>query len=214
MDPAKQHRYEKLARGPFFAPVVAVARAYLAAAVPDPATTQRDYWALSCLPGTTPRRLSAVTMRITDALVIYKSRTDDPPLVKALVLVERSTLEAGFGCRDNAQERHPHVRFADSTFHGAGPDQMIITGYHDDIVAALRDEPIADAARQVALRIMGQGRVLHWRGHNDQLASDVLDGLRDQHAAHRGRPVGCDGAALLAELASRRLAREQPAPQG
>lgn len=177
MSPAKQRKYEKLARGPFYAPVVAVARAYLAAAVPDAARTQRDYWALSCLPGTTPSRLSAVTMRITDALVIYKSGGDGGPIVKALVLVERSTLEEGFDGRENAQARYPQLRFVDSGYYGGGFDQMIVVGGYRHVETALRDKVIASAARNIAQHIMSQGRVLHWRGHNDLLADDVLDGL-------------------------------------
>jgi hypothetical protein len=173
-DPTKQRKYEQLARGPFFEPVVELARAYVAAAIDDPAGTERVYWALSCLPGTTPRRLSALTMRITDILVVYRSRRAPTTEADALVIVERSALEAGFGSREVARERYPRLRFTDSDYHGAGIDQMMVSGPGEELVRGLRDEAVADAARLMARRMMRGGRVMHWRGHNPLLADHVL----------------------------------------
>jgi hypothetical protein len=173
-DPTKQRKYEELAQGPFFAPVVDLASAYVAAAIADPARTEGEFWALSCLPGTTPRRLSALTMRITDILVIYQAEPVQTAQVEALMIVERSTLEAGFGTRALALKRHPRLRFTDSDYHGAGVDQMMICGRSKQMVRALRDEPVAEAARQMASRMMRSGRVMHWRGHNPLLADHVL----------------------------------------
>jgi hypothetical protein len=182
-DPGKQRKYELLAQGPFFAPVVDLASAYVAAAIADPIRTAGEFWALSCLPGTTPRRLSALTMRITDILVIY--RTQPPQVaravravqavqVEALMIVERSTLEAAFGSRAHVRKRYPQLRFVDSDYHGAGTDQLMITGPWTQMVRSLRDERVADAARQMANRMMAAGRVMHWRGHNSLLADHVL----------------------------------------
>ncbi len=163
-----------LAQGPFFAPVVDLASAYVAAAIADPAGTEGEFWALSCLPGTTPRRLSALTMRITDILVIYQVEPIETALVEALMIVERSTFEAGFGTRAAARKRYPRLRFTDSDYHGAGVDQMMVSGPCEQVVCALRDEPVVEAARQMAGRMMRGGRVMHWRGHNPMLADHVL----------------------------------------
>ncbi len=119
-DPGKQRRYERLARGPYFQPVVDLATAYVAGAIADPVGTEGVYWALSCLPGTTPRRLAALTMRITDILVIYRAEPVESLRVDALVIVERSTLEERFGGRAAARRRYPRLRFTDSDYHGAG----------------------------------------------------------------------------------------------
>ena len=173
-DPTKQRKYELLAQGPFFAPVVEQACAYVAAAIADPAGTEGEFWALSCLPGTTPRRLSALTMRITDILVIYQVEPVQMAQVEALMIVERSTLEAGFGTRALARKRYPRLRFTDSDYHGAGTDQMMISGPSEQMVRSLRDEPVAEAARQMAIRMMRGGRVMHWRGHNPLLADHIL----------------------------------------
>ncbi len=203
-DPAKHRKYETLARGPYFTPVVAVARAYVQAAIvpadgADPTATEGEYWALSCLPTTTPRRLSALTMRITDMLVIYRASPEpardtapakdtapargtapaqpapvQPAPVEALMIVERSALEGGFGSRAQANRRYPRLLFTDSDFHGAGTDQMLIRGPWAQLARALADERIGFAARQLAQRMMRSGRVMHWRGHNPLLADHVL----------------------------------------
>jgi hypothetical protein len=173
IDATKQRKYEKLARGPFFEPVVKLARAYVLAAIADPVGTEGVFWALSCLPGTTPGRLSALTMRITDILVIYRTEPAPAVEVEALVIVERSTLEEGFGTRAAARRRHPRVRFTDSEYHGAGMDQMMISGPWRPMVRALGDERVAEAARQMAEYMM-RGRVMHWRGHNPLLADHAL----------------------------------------
>jgi hypothetical protein len=163
-----------LTKGPFFAPVVDLASAYVAAAIADPAGTEGVFWALSCLPGTTPRRLSALTMRITDILVIYQVEPVESAQVDALMIVERSTLEAGFGARVRASRRYPRLRFTDSSYHGAGLDQMMISGPSEQVMRSLRDELVAEAARRMAERMMRGGRVMHWRGHNPLLADHVL----------------------------------------
>jgi hypothetical protein len=173
-DPTKQRKYELLAQGPFFAPVVDLASAYVAAAIADPAGTEGEFWALSCLPGTTPRRLSALTMRITDILVIYRPEPVQTAQVEALMIVERSTLEANFGARGLARKRYPRLRFTNSDYHGAGADQMMIRGPYAQMMRSLRDEAVAEAARQMASRMMRSGRVMHWRGHNPLLADHVL----------------------------------------
>jgi hypothetical protein len=174
-DLSKQRKYDRLAGGAFFTPVVEVATAYVASAIADATATEGEFWALSCLPGTTPGRLSALTMRATDIVVIYRTLpkvTSSP--VDALMIVERSTLEAGFGRREVAEARYPHLRFTDSNFHGAGEDQMMIRGPYEEMVAVLGDPEVAGAARALAERMMSGGRVLFWRGHNPMLADHVL----------------------------------------
>ena len=154
-----QRKYDRLARGEFFEPVVQVATAYVAAAMPGAVATEGEYWALSCLPGTTPGRLSALTMRATDIVVIYQvlPKTPGSP-VDALMIVERSTLESGFGRRAVAAERYPHLHFVDSEYYGAG-EQHPARAHHP-----LRQR----------LRRLGHHRVAQDRG-------DLVVGPADHH---------------------------------
>ena len=168
------HKYTRLSRGPYFEPVVATARAYLTAAVPGAPASAGVYWALSCLPATTRWRLSAVTMRITDMLVITRPRPGETG-VQALAIVQRSALQEGFGYRRAARDPLPGLDITDSDYHGAGPDQALIRGPWQDLVAALTNPLVAEAARLLAEQVMATGRTLHWRGHNHLLTNDVLD---------------------------------------
>src|SRR4051794_30997885 len=102
VDENKHRKYERLAPRPDFETGVELATAYVSAAIDAPRRTEGEFWALSCLPGTTPRRLSALTMRITDILVIYRAEPVQAGRAEALVIVERSTLETGFGTRGRA----------------------------------------------------------------------------------------------------------------
>jgi hypothetical protein len=51
---------------------------------------------------------------------------------------------------------------------------MMISGPWVQMVRSLRDERVIEAARRMASRMMGSGRVMHWRGHNPLLADHVL----------------------------------------
>jgi len=172
--PSMFDKFDALARGPYFEPVVAVVRAYLDAAIVDLERTEGEYWALSCLPATTPRRLAALTMRITDILVVNRAEADAASPVDALVIVARSTLEAGFGSREAAQRSYPRLRFCESDYHGAGDDQLMISGAGDELARYLRDERVSGAARAMASRMMASGRVMHWRGHNPLLVDHAV----------------------------------------
>jgi hypothetical protein len=166
-------KYHRLARGPFHEPVVTTARAYLAAAIEDPDRTERDYWSLSCLPGTTPWRLSALTMRTMDALVINKPKAGQSG-VQALMIVEKSTLDEGFGGRAAADAALDGVEIEDSDYYEAGPDQALVHGPWRDFVVALEHPVVVASVRALAARMMAIGRTLHWRGHNALLVDDVL----------------------------------------
>lgn len=173
---ATHHRkYHRLAAGPYHEPVVTTARAYLAAAIDNPRATEGEYWALSCLPGTTRWRLSALTMRTMDALVVNKPREAAQIGVQALMIVVRSVLDGGFGGRQAARDAFPALEIVDSEYYEAGPDQVLIQGPWRDFVAALAHPVVVESVALLATRMMGIGRTLHFRGHNRLLVADVLD---------------------------------------
>lgn len=174
LSPGKVRRFERLADGPWFEQVVDLADAYIRGALPDARASEGVTWALSCLPGTTPRRLSALTMRITDILVVNR-----PPLaaerdVDALVIVSRSEIETRFSGRTSPEETYPSLLFRTSEYHGAGPDQMMIRGPGPELARCLLDPRVAAAARKLAADVMREGRVMHWRGHNALLVDEAI----------------------------------------
>src|SRR5947209_7915409 len=94
-DESKQRRYEKLLDSRFFTEVVEANRAYMAAAVPDPAQTERDYWALSCLPGQ-PGTLSRISMGTMETFVLAEPKDEETTEIQGFVVVRPSVLEEGF----------------------------------------------------------------------------------------------------------------------
>ncbi|MEV0881203.1 HNH endonuclease [Micromonospora echinofusca] len=168
-------RFERLADGPYFDAVVAANRAYLDAVVPDAAVTEREYWALSCLPGTrtNPPRLSAVSMKTMETFVLHEPSGPGPGTrPEGFVVVRKSVLDRHWAAAD-FRAAHPAITRWPSDYVDAGPDQECLAGDVEDLIAALGDERVVPAARALAESLL-RSRTLHARGHNQPLANAVL----------------------------------------
>lgn len=172
-DIGKQHKFETLAASPYFADVVAANRAYIRAAILNPERTERDCWILSCLPS--GRRLSAVSIRRMETFTLLAPDPSiDAGLVTGFMVVRRSTLERYHESGRVLDEVFPGLEFdASRQYADAGEDQIRVWGSHDELTAALADEYFADAARELADPLLASG-TMHWKGHNYQLADQVL----------------------------------------
>lgn len=178
-DPEKQARFAALADGPWFDQVVAANRAYLRAAVPEPSGTERDHWALSCLPRTgSGRRLSTVNMKRMETFVLLRpEEADGDDDVWGFMIVRESVLHRYAGSEQGIEEQYPHLEFDRSRpYQDAGADQVRILGWYDDLADALAQEPFAAAARELAAPLL-EGTTNNARHHNYQLADAVLDRL-------------------------------------
>lgn len=174
-DQGKQRRYEKLLDSDVFMDVVEANRAYVTAAISDPVDTERERWALSCLPGwgNVFTRLSISRM---ETFVLTKSGPDEPTGVAGYVVVARSALQAEFGSLARFGAEFPDLRLQDTGYKSAGDDQIGVVGGHGAVVAALWHEPFASAARALAERLLQQ-RTPYGHAHNYLLADHVLGRL-------------------------------------
>lgn len=150
-DPAKRAKYNRLRQGPYLDAVVAANRAYLKAAVPDPIGTERDRWALSCLPGHRGR-LSAINMRTMEIFVLHEP-TEPGDTAHGFMVVRRSVLARHAGQDRDFDVLFPRLRFDEERqYRDAGPDQIVLRGRWADLVAALADERCAEAAAPEGVR--------------------------------------------------------------
>ncbi|MFU8851511.1 hypothetical protein ACNAW0_11090 [Micromonospora sp. SL1-18] len=175
-DPEKQARFAMLAGDAWFDQVVAANRAYLAAAVPEPIATERDHWALSCLPKTNSgRRLSTVNMKRMETFVLLRpEEADGADDVGGFMVVRASVLHRYARSRQSVEEQHPHLEFDRSRpYQDAGADQVRIWGWYDELIDALAQESFATAAREFAAALL-VGTTNNARHHNYQLADQVL----------------------------------------
>ncbi|MEW2376124.1 HNH endonuclease [Micromonospora sp. NPDC047812] len=165
-------RFARLADGPYFDSVVMANRTYLDAVVPDAATTEREYWALSCLPSTrtTPRRLSAVSMKTMETFVLHEPATG--ARAEGFLVVRKSVLDRHWTPAE-FRASHPAITRWPSDYVDAGPDQECLAGGVDDLIAALGDERVVLAARALTEPLL-RSRTLHARGHDQELADAVL----------------------------------------
>ncbi|KAB1156485.1 hypothetical protein F6X68_11430 [Micromonospora sp. AMSO12t] len=168
-------RFERLADGPYLDSVVAANRAYLDAVVPDAAATERDHWALSCLPGTRtdPPRLSAVSMKTMETFVLHEPTEPGAGAPAEGFLVVRKSVLDGHWTPAGFRAAHPAITRWPSDYVDAGPDQEVLAGDVEDLIAALADERVVLAARALTEPLL-QSRTLHARGHNQPFADAVL----------------------------------------
>jgi hypothetical protein len=175
-NPKKQQSFDRLrARGEFRA-VVEANRAYLDAAVPAADETEMTGWALSCLPSTNRgHRLSTVNMRKMEVFVLLREVEAEPSgAVDGFVVVRRSILHRYARQGRSVEEVFPELEFDPKRpYRDAGDDQIRVWGSHDQLIAALKDEHFAAAARDLAAFLL-TGTTNHSRHHNYQLADEVL----------------------------------------
>ncbi|MEH0980899.1 hypothetical protein [Micromonospora sp. CPCC 205556] len=185
-DPKKQEKFARLAADPYFAQVVSANQAYLRAAVPHLAATERDHWVLSCLPGTNGgRRLSTVSMKRMEVFVLLRhEEPEDDTAVHGFMVVRESVLHRYARSGQGVEELNPHLTFDRSRpYQDAGDDQVRICGWYDELIAALAEEPFAVAARELAASLL-VGITNNARHHNYQLADQVLG-----RAVSTGQPL-------------------------
>jgi hypothetical protein len=168
--PSKRRSYLRLRRLGLLELVAAANRAYLEACVHTPDRTEKEYWALSCMPTTTRSRVSAISMKGMEVFVLHDRGGGE---LEAFVVISRGVLRASLaGVRFSAA--YPRLHFELSHYRDGGRDQMRVSGDAREVMQALADEPFAAAAEAMAARLMSAGRTMQWFGHNYQLADAVL----------------------------------------
>jgi hypothetical protein len=90
--------------------------------IPRYAATEGEYWALSCLPSTTPRRLTAISLHTMEAIYITEG---DDGIPIGQVITSEDALFHRFGSWDAFQRDHPRLRpdHEGSKYEDAGTDR-------------------------------------------------------------------------------------------
>ncbi|MGK5521449.1 HNH endonuclease [Micromonospora sp. URMC 107] len=189
-----ESQFGRLLRGPYYEAVVVANRAYLQAAVPDAAATEREYWTLSCLPNTRsrPRRLSAVSMKTMETFVLHEpADVDDGGRPEGFVVVRRSILKRHWPSGRALGRAFPGLTEEPSDYEDAGEDQARVRGRYDELIAALTDERFASAVRDLVTPLLSV-RTMQGAGHCHALVDHVLG--RAAHPAAWVYPVNEESA--------------------
>lgn len=113
-------------------------------------------------------------MKTMETFVLHQpADPDDAGSAIAFVIVRRSTLERYSDSGRVLDESFPDLDFEASNYRDAGPDQIRVNGWHDELMAAFEDEYFAAAVRDLATPLLAS-RTIHARGHNYHLADHVL----------------------------------------
>jgi len=73
----KEKAFDRLLRTPYADDVVHVLQHYVRDCIPRYRATEREYWSLSCMPGTLRGRLAAVSLRSMETFVVHGARLVD-----------------------------------------------------------------------------------------------------------------------------------------
>jgi len=188
----KEKALERFLRTPYADDVVHVLQHYVRGCIPRYRATEREYWSLSCMPGTFRGRLAAVSLRSMETFVVQsigvpaeESETGEPSDVLAgFVIVSRSALQEGFGAGlGRLEAEHPGLIVEPSRYRDAGDDQVRLLGELVDVHDALVDDAVAYAARALSTRLVDGGRTMQKHGHCYQLA-DLVVGDAAPSCAH------------------------------
>lgn len=140
--------------------------------IPRYAATEGEYWALSCLPGTTPSRLTAISLHTMEAIYITDGDDGTPD---ARVIASAEAIIHRFGSWNVFHREHPSLDLDEgSNYKDAGIDQIRLIGALPDVHHAITDDRIGYAIRVLTDRVRLNGRTIHAKGHCPQLADLVL----------------------------------------
>jgi hypothetical protein len=143
--------------------------------IPCSAATEGEHWAVSCLPGGNTKRLTAISLRTMETIVITTAG--------GFLIVSQDALLDRFGSWDSFENDHPELTHDPCGYQDAGLDQIRIAGELSHLHDALLDDRITYAIRVLTERVSALGRTIHSRGHCPQLADLILDET----------PPTCDG---------------------
>lgn len=151
--------------------------------IPRYAETEGEYWALSCLPGTTAPRLTAISLHTMEAIYISEG---DGGIPNGRVIVSQEALLHRFGSWAAFHREHPDLNPDGTKYEDASIDQIRLIGALPDVHRAIIDDRIGYAIRVLTDRVCDKGRTIHSRGHCPQHADLVLG----------DRPPSCCEAAM------------------
>jgi hypothetical protein len=141
--------------------------------VPRYAATEGEHWALSCLPSTTKTRVTAISLRTMETVVIDDY---DAGNTGGFLNVSQHALLDRFGSWDAFESEHPGLLRSTANYRDPGPDQISIEGTLADLHDAVVDDRVGYAIRVLTDRLHRTGQTLQKRGHCPQLADLILEG--------------------------------------
>lgn len=137
-----------------------VLRTYVNDCLLLPRRTERDFWSLSCLPGTNAARLACISVGRMETLVLTAGG--------GFVVLAADELT------DSARKRHRRALRA-SDYEAAGAHQVALQASSlAELSDVLEDDDVSHAAAVLSYRVMRKGRTWYSRSHSPLLANDVV----------------------------------------
>ena len=173
-------RLEKLLQRPQAEDVLAILRAYAAAAIPIPRTTERFYWSVSCLPGSPDKPLARISASFMELFALHADPAPRGPGLRARFILHLSD----FTTDGSPEPEHLDHALLESCV--ADPDTVTHFFWKADtfgvkvrgaasIRAFLAHPHALRAIRRFNLTHMNRGRNAYQASHCYSLADIMLD---------------------------------------
>lgn len=153
-------RHRRFQAHPAAPAALRVLRTYVNGCLLLPRRTERDFWSLSCLPGTDAARLACISVGRMETLVLTAGG--------GFVVLADDELT------DPARRRYRRALRA-SDYAAAGAHQVVLEASSLAALSdVLEDDDVARAAALLSYRVMRKGRTWYSRSHSPLLAADVI----------------------------------------
>ena len=165
---------------------LAILNAYVQTAIPSPRTTERDWWALSCLPATArakgQRRLATLSVYLMETLFLYHVDDAGRPHIDGRLNVSRTALERSVGPISELRSASDLWWFDRAPYASAEGDAVALRFEGAAGFGKLTEElpGIDEAARRLVIDLMRRGRTNYGRHHCYDLADWTTRELTDE----------------------------------
>jgi hypothetical protein len=152
-----------------------ILRQYVQKCIPAYRRTESIWWIVSCLPKSTPNRLSAVSLNWMETFVIFHGDNKEH-ISAAFMIVSEHEFRKTYPDDSEFYEEYADTEIEISTYKAADHDQLRITmNSIYAIIAVLQNPAVLRASRELNLGLMRKGKTAYSKYHSYELADLLVE---------------------------------------
>jgi hypothetical protein len=169
------NHFAALENFPDFYTLQQILRQYVQKCIPAYRRTEGGWWVVSCLPTSTPNRLSAISLNWMETFVIFHSE-DKEHISQAFIIVSESEFRSAYPNDIEFYKEYADTELARSTYKAAENDQIRISmNSIYSIISILQNSVVLQASRDLNLKLMSRGRTPYSKFHSFELADLLVE---------------------------------------
>lgn len=157
--------------------IISIAFQYLSLCIPFPGLTEKTYWSISCLPGTTQgdlKRIFCFNIHMMETFVLFNARKRSEDFY-ALLNISSKVFTNHFGSNNNFTQNYKNCVVFTPNYKSAGHDQLSIElSGAETLKNILQLPPIIHAAKVLNLHLMQKGKNIYGKHHCYELSKAIF----------------------------------------